>query len=113
MKRGQDLSRYDESDVRLRPGAPNRARTKRRPEHTEAKPAMVVGIARGRQLCALEDSDILVPTVRARELGRRGVVVGDRVHLDGDVSGAADTLARIVRVDKRSSALRRTAEDDA
>jgi ribosome biogenesis GTPase len=51
--------------------------------------------------------------VRARELGRRGVVVGDRVRLDGDVSGAADTLARIVRVDKRSSALRRTADDDA
>ncbi|MGL6236248.1 MAG: ribosome small subunit-dependent GTPase A [Segniliparus sp.] len=112
LKRGHDLRRYDESDVRLRPGAPNRARTKRRPEHAEAKPAMVVGIARGRQLCALDGEETLVATVRARELGRRGVAVGDRVHLDGDVSGAPDTLARIVRVDDRTSALRRTAEDD-
>ena len=73
---------------------------------------MVIGIARGRQLCAMDGSDALVTTVRARELGRRGVVVGDRVHLDGDVSGTPDTLARIVRVDERSSALRRTADDD-
>jgi ribosome biogenesis GTPase len=39
------------------------------------------------------------------------VVVGDRVALVGDVSGAPDTLARIVRVEPRASSLRRTADD--
>jgi len=50
--------------------------------------------------------------MRARELGRTPVVVGDRVGLVGDVSGAPDALARIVRVDARTSVLRRTADDD-
>ena len=38
-------------------------------------------------------------------------MVGDRVALVGDVSGDPDTLARIVRVEPRTSALRRTADD--
>ena len=50
--------------------------------------------------------------MRARELGRRSVVVGDRVALVGDVSGTPDTLARIVRVGTARSVLRRTADDD-
>ena len=37
--------------------------------------------------------------MKARELGRGSVVVGDRVALAGDVSGAEGTLARIVRVE--------------
>ena len=49
--------------------------------------------------------------MKARELGRRSVVVGDRVALVGDVSGTTDTLARIVRVEPRTSTLRRTADD--
>ena len=48
---------------------------------------------------------------RRRELGRKGVVVGDRVALVGDVSGEVDALARIVRVEPRTSVLRRTADD--
>jgi ribosome biogenesis GTPase len=39
------------------------------------------------------------------------VVVGDRVALAGDASGAEGTLARIVRVEPRTSALRRSADD--
>ena len=50
--------------------------------------------------------------MKARELGRSGVVVGDRVALVGDLSGEPDTLARIVRVEPRTSMLRRTADDD-
>jgi ribosome biogenesis GTPase len=50
--------------------------------------------------------------MRARELGRRGVVVGDHVGLVGDISGRDDSLARIVRIDERTSVLRRTADDD-
>lgn len=50
--------------------------------------------------------------MRARELGRKSVVVGDRVGLVGDVSGAPGALARIVRIAERRSVLRRTADDD-
>jgi ribosome biogenesis GTPase len=39
-------------------------------------------------------------------------VVGDRVRIVGDVSGDQDALARIVRIDPRTSVLRRTADDD-
>jgi ribosome biogenesis GTPase / thiamine phosphate phosphatase len=49
--------------------------------------------------------------MRARELGRRSVVVGDTVSLAGDVSGNPGTLARIVRVAPRVSVLRRSADD--
>jgi ribosome biogenesis GTPase / thiamine phosphate phosphatase len=49
--------------------------------------------------------------MRARELGRHGVVVGDRVHIVGDTTGDAGTLARIVRIEERVSTLTRTADD--
>jgi ribosome biogenesis GTPase len=49
--------------------------------------------------------------MRARELGRTPIVVGDRVGLVGDLSGAVDALARIVKVEERSTLLRRTADD--
>ena len=50
--------------------------------------------------------------MKARELGRGGVVVGDWVRLAGDVSAEPGTLARIVRVQPRTSVLRRSADDD-
>lgn len=50
--------------------------------------------------------------MRARELGRRSVVVGDRVGVVGDTSGGEGSLARIVRIEDRSSVLRRSADDD-
>jgi ribosome biogenesis GTPase len=40
------------------------------------------------------------------------VVVGDRVRVEGDVSGDEGSLARIVEVTERLTTLRRTAEDD-
>ncbi len=49
--------------------------------------------------------------MRARELGRTPIVVGDRVDVVGDLSGRADTLARIVRRAERATVLRRTADD--
>ena len=52
-----------------------------------------------------------VTAMRARELGRRSVVVGDQVALAGDISGAPGTLARIVRIEPRKSVLRRSADD--
>ncbi len=56
--------------------------------------------------------DAPLTAMRARELGRKSVVVGDRVRLVGDVSGSAGSLARIVRIQERTSVLRRTADDD-
>ncbi len=55
--------------------------------------------------------DGLVVAMKARELGKGSVVVGDRVALAGDASGAEGSLARIVRVEPRTSALRRSADD--
>jgi ribosome biogenesis GTPase len=108
----RDWRKLDESDVRVRPGKSTRPRSKRRPDHADATPAMVIGKDRGRWTCAVEqDPDRLVVAMRARELGRTPVVVGDLVDLVGDVSGTTDTLARIVRVAERSSVLRRTADD--
>jgi ribosome biogenesis GTPase / thiamine phosphate phosphatase len=108
----RDWRRLDESDVRVRPGKGTRPRSKRRPEHAGAMTAMVIGKDRGRWTCALElDPSRLVVAMRARELGRTPVVIGDLVDLVGDVSGTTDTLSRIVRVAERSSVLRRTADD--
>jgi len=53
----------------------------------------------------------MVTAMKARELGRNSVVVGDLVALAGDTSGAAGSLARIVRVEERTSVLRRSPDD--
>ena len=103
---------YDESDVRVRPGRGSRPRSKIRPAHDDAVPAVVVAVDRGRYTCLLSAGDQGVTAMRARELGRKSVVVGDRVGLVGDVSGRAGALARIVRLDERTTVLRRTADDD-
>lgn len=110
--RRRDWTKLDEADVHVRPGRGTRPRTKRRPEHADAQAAMVVGKDRGRWTCALGgDPKQLVVAMRARELGRTPIVIGDTVELVGDTSGTPDTLARIVRVAERSSVLRRTADD--
>lgn len=111
--RDRDVDRLDESDIRVRPSRRgSRPRTKRRPEHTDAVTGMVVAVDRGRWTCVLHgDPEHRVTAMRARELGRTPVVVGDRVGLVGDLSGASDALARIVRVTERFSVLRRTADD--
>lgn len=103
---------YDESDVRVRSGRGSRPRTKTRPEHADAKTAMVVTVDRGRWGCVLrDDPQLRVTAMRARELGRTPIVVGDEVEVVGDLSGRPDTLARIVRRSPRRTVLRRTADD--
>jgi ribosome biogenesis GTPase / thiamine phosphate phosphatase len=104
---------YDEADVRVRPGRGSRPRTKIRPAHENAADGIVLAVDRGRYTCLLTENDEpTVTAMRAREMGRKSVVVGDRVGLVGDVSGRAGTLARIVRRDERTTVLRRTADDD-
>lgn len=102
--------RFDEDDVRVRPGrSKSRPRSKDRPNFDEAITAMVTAVDRGR--FTLDVDGVAVYAVKARELGRKGVVVGDQVSVVGDVTGAQDTLARIVRVHERQHFLRRTADD--
>jgi len=96
--------------VRVRPGNGSRPRTRRRPAHEDAIDAFVTGVDRGRYRCWTGDR--MITAMKARELGRHGIVVGDRVRVIGDVSGQPDSLARIVRVEPRTSILRRSAEDD-
>ena len=105
---------YDESDVRIRPSRRgSRPRSKDRPAHEDAVPGQVTTVDRGRYTTLVGDGADrhVVLAMRARELGRKGIVVGDRVHLVGDTSGADGSLARIVRVSPRETVLRRTADD--
>ncbi|WP_037913016.1 ribosome small subunit-dependent GTPase A [Actinacidiphila yeochonensis] len=100
----------DEDDVRVRPNSRGtRPRSSIRPKHEDAAGGMVLTIDRGRLTVLVDDREIIA--VKARELGRKSAVVGDRVAVVGDLSGAKDTLARVVRVEERSSVLRRTADD--
>lgn len=108
----------DESDVRVRPGRRTRPRSKDRPKHEDAAVGMVTAVDRGRFTVLLGAGvggtaypERLVMAMKARELGRGGIVVGDRVAIVGDVSGATDTLGRIVRVEPRDTVLRRSADD--
>lgn len=103
----------DEDDVRVRPGkGKSRARSKIRPGHDQSTAALVTAVDRGRFTTVLDDDPgRLVYAVKAREIGRKGVVVGDRVDVVGDVTGGGDALARIVRRLPRSTVLRRSADD--
>lgn len=101
---------YDESDVRIRPNPKgSRPRSKDRPAHADAVSGFVTGVDRGRYTVLVDGH--VVHAMKARELGRKGIVVGEDVRLVGDTSGAPDTLARIVRHSPRRSVLRRTADD--
>lgn len=94
----------------MRPGRGSRPRSKQRPDHDDAADGLVVTVDRGRYTVLV--GDVAVTTMRARELGRRGIAVGDRVGVVGDLSGRPDTLARIVRLHERDTVLRRTADDN-
>lgn len=106
--------RLDEDDVRVRPGrGKSRPRSKERPAHQSAIAGTVVTVDRGRFTVALDDGRT-VYAIKARELGRKGLAVGDGVDLVGDLadlSESGDAMARVVRRHARRSTLRRTADD--
>lgn len=100
----------DDPRVKIRPNRKgSRPRTKVRPDYSDALIGTVYGVDRGRYQVRAENRHIVA--VKARELGRGSIVVGDHVRLVGDTSGKKDTLARIVQVEERSSVLRRTADE--
>lgn len=102
--------RLDEDDVRIRPGRTKaRRRTKDRPNFSEARLGTVLTVDRGRFTLATEHGDEFA--VKARELGRKGVVVGDHVHVVGLEAGSLDNPVRIVLREPRTTELRRTADD--
>lgn len=102
----------DDTRVKVRPGKASRPRTKIRPDYSTCPRAIVIGVDRGRYRLLMDDgSGTEVTAVKARELGRGAIVVGDRVRVSGDVSGRKDTLARLVLIEERQTLLRRSIED--
>lgn len=101
--REDDHSGFDRPRRRTRP------RTKERPDYSSLPEARVISIDRGRYRCVLDGRP--VTAVRGRLIDRKGVLVGDRVRLDGDSSGEEGTLSRIVEVLERTTVLRRSADD--
>jgi ribosome biogenesis GTPase len=104
--------RYGEHDHEHyeRPRRRTRPRTKERPRYDDAADGVVTTVDRGRFTLLVDGASVWA--VKARPLGRKGVVVGDRVRVVGDVSGDSGALARIVEVQDRTTVLRRTADDD-
>src|SRR3954462_15436106 len=100
----QDVEHYD------RPRRHTRPRTKVRPTYDDAVDGVVVTVDRGRFTLLVDGHTVMA--MKARPLGRKGVVVGDRVRVVGDTSGDPGALARIVEVRERTTVLRRTADDD-
>ncbi|WP_299051384.1 ribosome small subunit-dependent GTPase A [uncultured Nocardioides sp.] len=115
MARG--ARRYGEEDQEHydRPRRRTRPRTKERPSYDDAVDGTVMRVDRGRlrvRIAGRPLDALPVTAMKARPLGRKAVVVGDRVRLVGDVSGDDGTMARIVEVEERATTLRRTADDE-
>ena len=107
--------KYADYEARTRPNPKgNRARTKIRPEHGDAVTGRVYTVDRGRYSVLVgegTDDEHDVTTTRAKELRRQAIVAGDLVDVVGDTSGDEGTLARIVRIQPRTTVLRRSADD--
>ncbi|HEU5484584.1 MAG TPA: ribosome small subunit-dependent GTPase A [Microlunatus sp.] len=100
----------DEHAAFERPRRRSRPRTKDRPDYSDATIGMVITIDRGRYRLLVDGREVVA--TKARQLGRKGVIVGDEVRVVGDTSGDEGSLARIVEVEPRRTVLRRTADDD-
>lgn len=102
----------DEDDIRSRPNPKgNKPRTKNRPDYKDAQIGFVTGVDLGRYRILLEGEERDITATMAKELRKVGAAVGDRVALAGDTSETEGALARIVRIEPRTSLLRRSADD--
>ena len=110
-----DDDKYADYEARSRPNPKgNRARTKIRPEHSDAVTGRVLTVDRGRYSVLVGEGSEFeheATASRASELRKQAIVTGDRVDLVGDTSGEAGTLSRIVRIQPRTTILRRSADD--
>ena len=110
---GRDLEVDDRAFAR--PARRTKPRTKDRPDYSDAELGRVITVDRGRYRCLLERDDadaVEVTAAKARQLGRKGVIVGDLARVVGDTSGDEGTLARIVEVVPRKTVLMRSADDN-
>lgn len=115
-----DYAEYDETSAKVRPNPKgNKPRSKNRPEHADAMSGRVFSVDRGRYGVWVDEhtpEERQLVAAKARELGKSqdgkvSVVTGDWVDLVGDVSGEDGSLARIVRIQPRTTLLRRSADD--
>jgi len=104
------MRQEDEHAEFERPRRHTKPRTKVRPNYEDAAVARVVTIDRGRYTVTLEGRTLTA--MKSRNLGRKGVVVGDEARIVGDLTGDEGSLARIVEVLPRRTVLRRSADDD-
>lgn len=112
---------WDEDDVRINKsrqfGSSNKARprTKDRPDYSAAQTATIIEVDRGRVKCLIDTAlgSKIITAMKARELGKKSVVVGDLVSIVGDVSGSEGSLARVVTVLTRKNTLTRSIDDHA
>jgi ribosome biogenesis GTPase len=116
----REFGEWDESDARVRPNPKgNKPRTKTRPEYEDAVTGRVLSVDRGRYTVLVGERadgkpgarERVLTSTRARELRDQAIVTGDRVDLVGDTSGAEGSLSRIVRIQPRTTLLRRSADD--
>lgn len=109
-----DDDKYADYEARSRPNPKgNRARTKIRPEHSDAVTGRVFTVDRGRYSVLIGDGadEHSATASRASELRKQAIVTGDYVDLVGDTSGDEGSLSRIVRIQPRTTMLRRSADD--
>jgi len=112
---------WDEDDVKINKsrqfGSTNKARprTKDRPDYSKAKTGTIIEVDRGRVQCLISENEgqVVITAMKARELGKKSVVVGDLVSIVGDTSGNVGSLARVVTVLPRKNSLTRTIDDHA
>ncbi|NBU23451.1 MAG: ribosome small subunit-dependent GTPase A [Actinobacteria bacterium] len=96
----------DEDDVKVRPNPRgSRPRTKRRPNFDDAPLGMVLEVHLARYRVLVDGKEVLATL--AKELRNKGCVTCDQVRLAGDLTGEKGSLARIVKVEPRSTALSR------
>lgn len=110
-----DDDKYADYEARNRPNPKgNKARTKIRPEHSDAVVGRVFTVDRGRYSVVVGEGtpdEHRALASRASELRKQPIVTGDYVDLVGDISGDEGSLSRIVRIQPRTTMLRRSADD--
>ena len=103
---------FDEDDIRQRPGKhKSRPRTKDRPIHKNSTSGIVITVDRGRFTVYLNKSNTYIYAIKARDLGRKGVVVGDSVELVGVDEKNPENMARIIKVNDRKNTLSKSSDD--
>ena len=109
MSKFQD---YDEDDIRQRPGKhKSRPRTKDRPTHKNSITGIVITVDRGRFTVYIKNLNTSIFAIKARDLGRKGVVVGDFVELVGVDQNNPENMARIIKVKDRKNTLSKSSDD--